>query len=265
MGSKISNYCQQCFVPDENLCEPLRNVKSTEIVELNTYQNPILAMAEDTIHRSISCDELFVDISNELDLLKSEFLDYFNHPLDHNCCEELVNKDGFKTYGKDLEKGFLLKSEWKIPCSAQEYIDIISNINSRKSWDSNIDEINEIYRNNDDFVITYTKLKKFLAISQRDIVVATKIYKAKNGVLLLSKSCEHPEYPLSKHFVRMNIFLGGYFITDIPGHPEFKGQVFSVTKLDFGGSLPKSMIRKASALALPKMNQAVLNKIKNIL
>lgn len=89
------------------------------------------------------------------------------------------------------------------------------------------------------------------------------VYELNEGIMLVSKSFENPGYPPNENSVRMAIHLGGFFIQPITETQDgMISKVFNITKGDFGGSMPKKMIRKATAMALPNLNKSILRAMK---
>ncbi|CAG9322231.1 unnamed protein product [Blepharisma stoltei] len=270
MGSQVSNLCLKCFDPSRDNIEyeniPTSNDSTVvELLDIKSHEEPL---RPETQHNNLSVLEKPQENTNILHVAieeaKKEFLAYANSPMSHDDCEELHNKDGYTIYGKDLERGFILKSQWKIPYTPSEYLGLFLNLDERVKWDPHIQEIKLISKDNDGYAMTHTKLKKHPVVSQRDIVSESKLFHLDDGMLIVSKSCEHPDYPATKDMVRMILFLTGYYVQPIEEDEEGnKSKVFNVIKIDFGGSFPQKMVKKANVLEVQKMNKAILKVLKN--
>jgi hypothetical protein len=101
-------------VPQENL-----TLESTDL--------PIPSRTEQLLTQS---DQLF-----------QQFLDLINSSENDTSFVQVVAKEGITVYSKDVEEGFVLKCIWKIPYSPDEFINFIGNIEHRKKWDKNIDQV----------------------------------------------------------------------------------------------------------------------------
>ncbi|CAG9328115.1 unnamed protein product [Blepharisma stoltei] len=273
MGKVSSKLCAECLMP---FYKRFSTVKlQEEDVQPMMSDTPKSSQDEDCFFSKTPIDEVQEtvesnDNSNELNLLldimslaKEEFLAYTRVPLSHDGCEELVNKDSCIVYGKDLPGGFLLKAEWMIPYTGKEFIDFFQDIEERPKWDTNISQIKIISQPSQYINTTYTTFKKVLTISPRDLILTSAVFETNDGILLVSKSMENQEFPEKEEFVRMNIELGGYFIQSITETTDgMKSKVFNITKGDFGGSLPKRMIKKMTAMALPGLTKSILKAMK---
>jgi hypothetical protein len=184
----------------------------------------------------------------------TEFLEIYNRPLPEGC-DKLCEKDGFIVFGSDLPEGFLIKAQWTSNFSPSAILTYFRNPSERKQWDKNVEEIQELSGGTEDEYRTYTKFKKVIAISQRDALIVSNVYQRTDGLVVVSRSCEDPKFPENDNVTRMQIFLAGYYFknTDENG----KTLVFTLTKAHFGGSISQSFIKKATALAIPKMYQAM--------
>lgn len=189
--------------------------------------------------------------NNEISINESEFLEYFNSSL-HEGCEKMYDKDEILVYGKDLEEGFLVKSVWYSNYSPEELLEYSRISDERKNWDKNADYTEEIEGSSKDEYFTYIKFKKVIAISQRDMMIASNVYRKKDGIIVVSRSYDHKEFPESEGFIRMKIKLAGYYFQTLDCN---KTKVFSLTIGNFGGSLPQKFIRKSTGAALPKLYQ----------
>ena len=247
MGKIASKACKNC-----QDCLSFLNIgktKSLEYLELTEYKANKIS-SPDIVEDKGTADDSYVSNIEGL-----EFLDIYNQPLDENC-EKMIDKEGFLVYGQDLDNGFLIKAAWESKFTAKEFLYYIRVIDERSKWDKNIQYIEEIQGDNENEYLTYAKFKKVIAISQRDMMITTNVIKKPDGILIISRSCNHEKFPEAEGTIRMNIFLAGYYLLNIP-QGEFQTKVFSLTKANFGGSISQKFIRKATAMALPKLYQTM--------
>jgi hypothetical protein len=73
--------------------------------------------------------------------------------------------------------------------------------------------------------------------------------RAQNGLVFVSTSCEVDEYPPTPDSIRANISLSGYYLEPISSSGT---RIISYTIADVGGSIPKSLVKTASATAVPR-------------
>mmetsp|Transcript_12950 Transcript_12950/g.13067 ORF Transcript_12950/g.13067 Transcript_12950/m.13067 type:complete len:113 (-) Transcript_12950:12-350(-) len=91
-------------------------------------------------------------------------------------------------------------------------------------------------------------------ISSRDIVLVSRLIKLQKGVLLIDTSCEHPDYPPTDKFVRATIPVNGYYIEQIDKDDQGNiNKVINITIVNFGGKLPKSLIKTKYGKHVPSL------------
>ena len=152
-----------------------------------------------------------------------------------------------------------MKSEYFINCTANQFIDLMTDINHRKEWDENIEKIELVLSLPEDTTVVYIKYKKFLMVSSRDAILVNRIMRAHNGLVFVSSSCELDEYPVTNEAVRAVIETSGYYL-----EPHEKAlKVIGFTVGNAGGNLPKAFVKTAAASALPKFIASVEKTIKN--
>ena len=97
-----------------------------------------------------------------------------------------------------------------------------------------------------------------IAISQRDMSILSNIIETHDGIMIISKSCNIDKYPVQDNITRMEIYLAGFYFQSID-HEMYKTKVFSLTKANFGGSMPQKFIKKTTAMVLPKLYKDMEN------
>jgi START domain len=181
-------------------------------------------------------------------LCESEFSLLISRPLSEDCIE-ISNKQGFQIYGQDCSNGFLLKVQFTSNFPPKTFLSYLLDTKQRPIWDKNVEKIDSISLT-PNVHLTYTKFKKILGVSQRDMVIISKTIENNDGILLISTSHEHPDYPQTKGITRIQIQLAGYYLQPL----ETGTKVFHVTHADFGGILPQRVMKNAVALSLPKFH-----------
>lgn len=134
----------------------------------------------------------------------------------------------------------------------------------RKSWDKNLAEIKQICSISSEIAIFYQLYKKVLAAAPRDLLLISKSFRLDNSMIEVSTSIDSPIFPETKDIVRAKLHLGGYYI--VPIDKDLDGNlctVISVSQASFGGSLPKSMLKKMSVKLIPTYIKALLDGLKN--
>lgn len=158
-----------------------------------------------------------------------------------------VNKPDMRIYGTETRRGFLMKSCWEVPYPPETVLKFENNNEFRLMWDPNVAELREVGHVTGEVGINYERYKKMMIVSQRDLLTAGRASKFKNGILDVSVSVEVKTEPEIRGMVRAQLFVGGYDIQPT----ETGSSVTLYSEMDFGGSVPKSMLVHMSALTLP--------------
>lgn len=244
MGGITSTYGNCCFY-SSNPSKPVANIPP---VPVNFFES----MHQDLMLSPVVKRKLTFTHNLAVDILEaySAFLGYIAEDFTLGY-EELVKQYGCRVYGKETQQGLLFKVDWLTTVTGEEFISFFQDLNKRKSWDNSIEDFYRL-NSNAEFVYEYALLKKKFAICQRDLLVVSKVFRS-NGVYLVSISADHPLVPIVKNLVRINIKLAGYHAVSIP-KDSFGNitRVFAVIEADFGGSVPKSILKKIIARAFPK-------------
>ena len=104
-----------------------------------------------------------------------------------------------------------------------------------------------------------SKFKKVLGVSQRDLLIITKESEVSGGILVVSTSYNHHEYPEMPGVTRIQIDLAGYLLKDTDSGSE----VFTVTQANFGGIVPHKAMKAIVAATIPRFHsdmQAAMEK-----
>ena len=187
------------------------------------------------------------DVSHALEIALGEFLKELEvAPAKDPLLELLINTEEFKVYGRETARGLLLKTEWRVPYTPQVYVDFIKNFEKRKEWDKNVDEYRKVCYLSEDVSVNYQRYKKVMVVSARELLVACKSMRKEGGWIDVSCSVTSPAFPIKDSIVRAHLHLGGYHVAPTPAGSS----IVAVSEMDFGGSLPRSAMKKITAVGL---------------
>jgi hypothetical protein len=94
----------------------------------------------------------------------------------------------------------------------------------------------------------YQRYKKVLTVSPRDMLLAIKTFPLNNAVVDVAVSIDLPERPVAEGVVRAKVHMGGFFAES---RAEGGTRVIAATEIDFGGVIPRAMMLRMSAMAMP--------------
>ena len=246
MGGVISNTCGNCCFNTTDELKPI--LAKTMTTKPNTP-----SMHKD-VNFSISNKQEFAisDFSNAGKLLNNGYSSLILYSLEDftDGYEEMIRQYGCRVYAKDTVEGVLIKADWLTHIAGKDFIQCFYDLEKRKKWDTNIEEL-KIIETNEEWNFSYTLFRKKFAINQRDMVLASKIYKDHS---LVSTSVFHPLFPANSVIQRINIKLAGFHTIPI-AKDELNNitKVFAVIEADFGGSVPKTIIKKIISMAFPSL------------
>ena len=219
-----------------------------QYLEIGERTSPKVEESQELCEEKKVIDNTSVALSAD----ESEFLSVFNSPIEEGC-EKMHDKDGFIVYAQDLEEGFLIKAQWYSKCTPQQVFDYIRVASQRAVWDKNVEFIEEIPGDNEDEYITYMRLKKVIAISQRDMLIKSNVSPKSDGIIVTTRSCSHENYPEKTGTIRMKIFFAGNYYQGVDDKEGYKTKIYLLTKSSFGGSAPQKFIKKVTTMELPKL------------
>ena len=81
-------------------------------------------------------------------------------------------------------------------------------------------------------------------------MIITKEIEVSEGVLIVSTSYSHHDYPIMPGVTRIQIDLAGYLLKDTGNGTE----VFTVTQANFGGIVPHKAMKAIVAATIPKFH-----------
>lgn len=250
-GSKLCDQCSYCLI-----FLNLSRKKSLQYLELEDFG--VTAKEENK--------EIFEEVKITSDkpiylVDPSDFLNYYLEPPDYNC-DKILDKDGILVFGQSFDDGFLVKAYWNSKFTPDQLYTYFRNKDQRKLWDKNVENIEEIEIPDSEEFYTYMKFKKVVAISQRDSVIISHKVDKSDGIMLVSKSCIHENYPETENVTRMKIYVAGYYFKSIEDE-KFKSKIFSCTRANFGGAISHKFILKATAMALPPLYKTMEKCMEN--
>jgi len=201
-------------------------------------------------------------LMNLLDKATTEFVQHLELPLQEEGSQEMMNKDGFLIYSKEVPEGIMMKAQWLMPYAAKEFFEFLGNAEDRCRWDKSLESVSIIAKYPPDIVVTHSKFKKVPMISPRDVLLVSRVVKAHNGSIIINTSCEHGELEPTESFVRATVKLSGYYVETIPtDEAGNKSRVVYINIANFGGKVPKSIIKTTSAKHIPGFVKKVHSEI----
>lgn len=248
MGAQVSR-CLRCFRPGllSSTKEPL-----SETVPLHTE------------------DKSFVSPTSgiELELLDDHSSTTVLELLDraHKAVLELVGREDLDTLvetaevrvcGKVSERGYYLRTVWETVVGKEKVMEFFRRVDLRPTWDVHMESCRIVSQG--EYTVTYQLYKKVVAVSPRDMVLASKAYDQTQSLLEVSTSIDIPDCPPRVNVIRARVFAGG-FRTETTEMGLTR--VVLMTEIDFGGVIPKSVMLRMSAMNMPafvkNLSQALL-------
>ena len=173
----------------------------------------------------------------------------------------VVERDGCKVYSKTIKDGFALRSEWTAAFPPKVYLDFLCDIQHRKSWDKHLAQAELVEQLTADVTVYYQAYHKVVTISGRDLVLACKKFTRGGAWVDACCSVDLPTCPPKEDFVRASVALGGYFIEETEGGCR----VVCYTEGSLGGALPQALVKKFSAINVPRFVHTVAQSLHSYL
>jgi hypothetical protein len=176
----------------------------------------------------------------------------------------IVDKEECKVYSREAEEGYVLKYTWLVPYPALKFKEFMDRVDLRKTWDANIDVLDQIGKFTENEAITYTKYKKFLTFDPRETLAYTTSTKIFNNLADVTFSVESEKYPIESNIVRVKLYVAGLYLESIP--EDEKGNLTKVTcfsHMDVG--LPKNLnniARKFAGTTIPPLTKKINTQMK---
>lgn len=172
--------------------------------------------------------------------------------------ELVMQQERCAVYTKNTADGFVIRSEWWTRFAPKQYLDFLGNLEKRKTWDRNVEDMHLVEQLEPQVKVFYQAYKSFFMIAARDLVLACKKFPLERAWIDTCSSIDFPACPLKPGFVRAHVTLGGYYVEALE-QPEgdYQSRVVSYTEGSFGGALPRSLVKKLSTINVPHFVKAV--------
>ncbi|CAG9326045.1 unnamed protein product [Blepharisma stoltei] len=247
MGQNVSSLCHSCMTKpreDELLLisnDPPENVKKDEIV--NGFN--------------------LAHVNEKLEEAEKEYLEMIREGLDGGNCIVEIDKPDVKVSGKETEKGYVVKYQFCMPFTPDEFFNLVDFPAKKAKWDSSV-KLSEEVMKTDNFSAVHTIYKGAFPISARDVLLVCRKFKDGKNWCDLSTSVESENYPVDKDVVRMQIFAGGYYLE--PMEKDENGNITKVTSVShINVGLPPAMskaVRKFATSQIPKFGKNLIKAIE---
>lgn len=258
MGAALSP-CSGCVgsQPRESTRASLRNsVKRSPSSLCREDPWPLLRLED--VHIPSPQEQLVTCISEKAEL----FYELVRAPASADPALELViERDECKVYSKTTKDGFVLRSEWTAAFAPKVYLDFLCDIELRKTWDKHLAHAELVEQLTADVTVYYQAYHKVLTIAGRDLVLACKKFTRAGAWVDTCCSVELSACPPKDNFVRASVTLGGYYV-----EPAEQGcRVVCYTEGSLGGALPQALVKKFSAINVPRFMRTVAQSLHSYL
>lgn len=135
--------------------------------------------------------------------------------LANRSFREVRNANGIRIYAVQKETGGCVKVEWGSPYPPRTIKAFLEDWEGEK-WDPFLEERKCVGNVVEGVKIVQEKYNTVLLKIPRDLLIAWKECPTDSGVLLLSVSFQHPDYPPILGVIRADLRLGGYHILPSP-------------------------------------------------
>ena len=270
MGKQSSKLCLNCFGRGEQSegLEPAPPLQLAAKQHSDGEAKPATDKATSSqegvqlVLLSESDQRLVSHINNTLD----NFFSMIRAPVSSDSSLELISsKDNLTIYSKDTPRGFLLRSEWLMEFEPAEFIQFLGNVELRKNWDKKMESVTKLQTILSEYGVYYQKYKKIMLLAQRDLLYVSKTFQLGDAWVDICSSIEMPEFPPDQNdIVRMRVFLGGYYAEPLtnPTGP-MKTKVTCVSECDFGGAIPRAIVKKVTAITIPSYVKEVEDALRS--
>jgi hypothetical protein len=262
MGASAVNACSSCFNPKYSKESESLLRKNPHIGEALPLPTPVKIQGHyrpETTTNTEAGSSALADLAETASTRLVELLQTINL----SAFDLMLDRDGFRVFARDTAEGYMLWSEFSLPFTPEQFIKFVSKTGKRKEWDSNVAECRRLSQLSETVCITYQVYKRFLTIASRDLLIISKTYQDGDTWIDASTSIDSPMMPANKSHVRAKLVLGGYIVKPLVNDPSGNlSRVVNYSESCIGGSLPKSMVKKMSATAMPKFVNAVTAALK---
>mmetsp|Transcript_16630 Transcript_16630/g.29925 ORF Transcript_16630/g.29925 Transcript_16630/m.29925 type:complete len:272 (+) Transcript_16630:45-860(+) len=268
MGQRLNLCVDSCMRNEEKRSEL---ILTPEDVHATDFVDDVMPLVVRNPGVNSAPTELYLDhdgfrtssVLESLKIARDKFMTQLNSD---EGLELKVSKSNVQVWTKETNDGFVLKSVWKVPYSAEIYMDYLKDITQKINWDTNLEEAKLICNISSDISICYQRYKRVIPVSPRDFIIASRLEQLPGTLFDISCSVDSPAYPPDNVVVRARLLFGGYYLETIP-QDEDKNvtKVVSISETDFGGNLPKNMVKSMAALKMSTFVPAIDREIKKFL
>ncbi|CAG9313884.1 unnamed protein product [Blepharisma stoltei] len=251
MGNNISKICNAC----------MKNNEASEIVLLeNKEKNKPIQTIPMVIKGFNTCE-----VMNKLEIAKVEFMGLINEGIEGGGCEIVVDNPDCRVSGKETADGYLVKYQFLMPYESNVLWSFLQKLDKRPIWDKNVLSTKKIAQIDLDTCIIRTIYKKQWTIASRENLIACRKAKIGGAVADLSTSVESDEFPIQNDYVRVKLFVGGYYYEPIEKDENGNiTRVTSVSHIDIGmTNVMNKLARKLTSTGIPKYVKTLLGELKN--
>lgn len=248
MGKKLSRCCIRCFQSDfelestqQSLLLPVSSQSppsSPPTIELETFAEPVLSFPP--LSKLQQAYEAVMKVVHAKGL------------------EPIVSNPGLQVFGRTCERGYFIKTVWETAVPRDQVMDFIRKYEERPAWDPNLTECSLISYTNG-VSLVYQRYKKVLTVSPRDMLLAIKTFPLSNAVVDVAVSIDLPDRPVAEGVVRAQVHMGGFFAETTDSGCT---RVIAATEIDFGGVIPRAMMLRMSAMAMPNYIKRLMDGVK---
>jgi len=237
MGAQVSR-CLRCFppLPFSSTKEPL-----SETVPLHTEDKSFVSPTSG-IELELLDDHSSVRVLESLDKAHRAVLEL----VEREDLDTLVETAEVRVCGKVSVRGYCLRTVWETAVGKERVMEFFRRADLRPTWDVNMESCRVVSQG--EYTVTYQLYKKVMAVSPRDMVLASKAYNQAQALLDVSTSIDTPDCPPRDNVIRARVFAGG-FRTETTEMGLTR--VMLMTEIDFGGVIPKSVMLRMSAMNMP--------------
>jgi hypothetical protein len=244
MGNKGSKLCL-CCCPGSHKLQEADEEKNSVILPVftNSTEDAKSEEIHEEDHRLIHQVERAIEV----------FFEHVNRPAAEDMGLELiVEKENVRVYGRDTNRGFLLRSEWLIAHEPDVFIRFLGDVDLRLTWDKKMESVRRLKTIPPDYGVYYQTYRKIMLLAQRDLLYVSKTFAVGQAWADVCTSVDLAEAGEVKDVVRMRLYLGGYYVERLEKEVgKMLSRVICVSECDFGGSVPKAIVKKVSAITIP--------------
>lgn len=247
----------------KNRTEPFEYPSPTE--DTNSFN-----FSESSSNRKLSFGQISYNYFEKADEILKELMIKTNSSLQgFELIHEEKNSPDYQTIylksylNKDKHRINIYRSEWKIPCTPELFLEFMNDLPLQITLDSNIQEFNSFENVGQDVFLMYLLYKKMYIVDSRDFVYLKhyKLIDEENKIWgYTSKSILHEKYPEMKGKVRGEIILSGSIIKQIN---ENESIVLLYSEIDLKINIPVVLMKSKTVSEMKKYVQSFFKYLQN--